>query len=82
MIEKSYLDYLNKLVDQSNNTHHHSIGKNTNDADYSALIEETETKFKAATSKVDDGVRTIKYKNSFSKNYTKNWSKEMFAIHT
>ena len=73
---------MNKLVDQSNNNHHHSIGKNTNDADYSAVIEETETNFKAATSKVVDGVRTTKYKNSFSKNYNKNWSKEMFAIHT
>ena len=72
MIEKSYLDYLNKLVDQSNNTHHQSIEKNTNDADYSALIEETETNFKAVTSKVVDGVGTTKYKNSFSKNYTKN----------
>ena len=24
---KSYLPYLNKLVDQYNNTYHHSIGK-------------------------------------------------------
>ena len=62
---------MNKLVDQSNNNHHHSIGKNTNDADYSALIEETETNFKAATSKVVDGVRTTKYKNSLAKITTK-----------
>ena len=26
---KSYLSYLNKLVDQYNNTHHHSISKKT-----------------------------------------------------
>ena len=29
---KSYLGYLNKLVDQYNNTYHHSIGKNSTDA--------------------------------------------------
>ena len=72
MIEKSYLEYLNKLVDQCNNIHHHSIGKNSNDANYSALTEETETSFKAAKSKVDDRVIIFKYKNSFSKNYTEN----------
>ena len=34
---KSYLDCLNKLVDQYNNTYHHSIGKNPVDADYFVL---------------------------------------------
>ena len=34
---KSYLPYLNKLVDQFNNTYHHSINKNSITADYSAL---------------------------------------------
>ena len=32
---KSYLIYLNKLVDQGNNTFHHSINKTPIDADYS-----------------------------------------------
>ena len=32
---KSYLSYLNKLVDQGNNTFHHSINKTPIDADYS-----------------------------------------------
>ena len=36
---KSYLSYLNKLVDQFNNTYHHSINKNSINADYSALTE-------------------------------------------
>ena len=36
---KSYLSYLNKLVDQYNNTLHHSIDKNPINADYSALTE-------------------------------------------
>ena len=33
---KSYLPYLNKLVDHYNNTHHHSIDKKPINADYSA----------------------------------------------
>ena len=36
---KSDLTYLNKLVDQYNNTYHHSIGKKAINADYSALTE-------------------------------------------
>ena len=36
---KPYLSYLNKLVNQYNNTYHHSIGKNPNNADYSTLTE-------------------------------------------
>ena len=34
---KCYLSYLNKLVDQCNNTYHHSIGKKPINADYSVL---------------------------------------------
>ena len=34
---KSYIPHLNKLVDQDNNTYHHSINKKPIDADYSAL---------------------------------------------
>ena len=33
---KSYLPYLNKLVDHYNNTYHHSIDKKPINADYSA----------------------------------------------
>ena len=36
---KSYLSYLNKLLDQYNNTYHLSINKKTINADYSALTE-------------------------------------------
>ena len=37
---KSYLPYLNKLVDQYNNTYHHSINKKPVNAGYSALSED------------------------------------------
>ena len=33
---KFYHSYLNKLVDQYNNNHHHSIGKKAINTDYSA----------------------------------------------
>ena len=36
---KSYLTYLNKLVDQYNNTYYHSINKKPINADYSNLNE-------------------------------------------
>ena len=36
---KYYLRYLNKLVDQYNNTYHHSINKKLINAYYSALTE-------------------------------------------
>ena len=36
---KSYLSYLNKLVDQYNIIYHHSINKKSINADYSILTE-------------------------------------------
>ena len=77
---KSYLLYLNKLVDQYNNTYHHSINKKPINADYSALTEKIETNSKAPKFKVNDRVRITKYKNIFSKCYTENWSREIFII--
>ena len=77
---KSYLSYLNKLVDQYNNTYHHSINKKPINADYSALTEKIETNSKAPKFKVNDRVRITKYKNIFSKGYTENWSREIFII--
>ena len=35
---KSYLEYLNKLVDEYNNTYHRSIGKKLIHADCSAFL--------------------------------------------
>ena len=40
---KSYLNYLNKLVDQYNNTYHHTIKKKPINTDCSALTEKIET---------------------------------------
>ena len=57
---KSYLSYLNKLVDQYNNTYHYCIGKNPINADYSDLTEKFETNPKAPKFKVNDRVRNTK----------------------
>ena len=77
---KSYLLYLNKLVDQYNNTYHHSVNKKPINTDYFALTEKSETNNKAPKFKVNDRVRITKYNNIFSKHYTKNWSRETFII--
>ena len=77
---KSYLSYLSKLVDQYSNTYHYYINKEPINADYSALTEKIETNPKVPKFKVNDRVRITKYKNSFFKSYTDNWSREIFII--
>ena len=64
---KSYLSYLNRLVDQLNNTYHHSINKKPINSDYSALTEKTEMDSKARKFKASDRFIITKYKNIFSK---------------
>ena len=73
---------MNKLADQYNNTYHFFINGWPFNADYSALAERIETNPKAPKFKVNDRVRITKYKNIFSKNCTKNWSREIFIINS
>ena len=75
---KSNLSYLNKLVDQYNNSYHHSINKKPINADNSALTKKIETNSKAPKFKVNDRVRITKYKTIFSKDHTENWSRGIF----
>ena len=56
---KSYLSYLNKLVDQYNNTYLHSVNKEPTNADYSALTEKIERNPKVPKFKVHDKVRIL-----------------------
>ena len=69
---KCYLLYLNKIVDQYNNTYYHSINNEPINADYSASTENIELTSKAPKFKVNDRVRIAKHKNIFSKGYTEN----------
>ena len=68
---KSYLSYLNKVVNQYNNTYH-SINKKPIKDDNSALTKIIETNPKALKFKVNYRVRITRYKNTFSKGYTEN----------
>ena len=58
---KSYLPYLNKLVDEYNNTYHHYINKTPNNADCFALTEKIESNPKAPKFKINDRVNIIKF---------------------
>ena len=49
------------------------------DAEYSVFTEETESSHGARKFKVADIVKVTKYKDSFSKGYTKNRSKEILV---
>ena len=59
---KSYLSYLNKLVDQYNNTCRNSINKKPINVDYSALTEKIETNPKVCKFKFNYRVRITKSK--------------------
>jgi len=86
---RKYIDILDKLVDQYNNTIHSSIGmtpkeasKNKNEVkvwrnlygDYRPVKHET-PKFK-----VGDKVRITKKKGIFEKAYTRRWTEEVFTV--
>ena len=66
---KSYLSYLNKFVNQYNNTYHHSINKKSINADYSALTEKFKPILKIPSLKLMielqlQGIRTILVKTT------------------
>ena len=67
---KSCLLYLNKLVDQYNNTYHHHINKKAINADYSLSTENIELNPEAPKFKVNNRVRLTNHKNIFGKGYT------------
>ena len=77
---KSYLPYLNKLVDQYNKTYPHSINKKPINDDYSALTENIETNPKVPKFKVNFRVRITQCNKIFSKGYTENWPREILVI--
>ena len=69
-----YIDELDDIVDEYNNTYHRTI--NIKPVDVKDDFEkEVDPKFK-----VGDNVRISKYKKIFPKGYTPNWSEEVFVI--
>ena len=77
---KSYLPYLNKLVDQYNDTYHHSINKKPTETNCYTLTEKIKNNPKALKLQVNDRVRITNYKSIFNKGYTKNFAREIFII--
>ena len=76
-----YFDVLDDIVKKYNNTVHRSIKIKPTDvtsdsyAEYNEDSNVTKPKFK-----VGDHVSISKYKNIFAKEYTQNWSEEVFVI--
>ena len=70
-----YIDKLDDIVGQYNNTYHRAIVKDDTYIDFKKAINDREPKSKAG-----DHVRISKYKNIFAKGYTPNWSEEVFVI--
>ena len=76
-----YIDKLDDIVDEYNNTYHTTIKMKPIDVKDNAYIN-TSKKInnKDPKFKVGDHVRISKYKNIFPKGYMPNWSEEVFVI--
>ena len=76
-----YIDKLDDIVDEYNNTYHTTIKMKPIDVkDNTYINSDKETNDKDPKFKVGDRVRISKNKNIFAKGYTPNWSEEIFVI--
>ena len=76
-----YIDKLEYIVDEYNNTYHATIKmKPTDVKDNTYINTDKETNDKDLKFKVGDRARIPKYKNIFAKGYTPIWSAEIFVI--
>ena len=76
-----YIDKLDDIVDEYNNTYHTTIKMKPIDVkDNKYINTDKEINNKDPKFKVGDHVRISKYKNIFAKGYTPNWSEEVFVI--
>ena len=75
-----YIDKLDDIVNEYNNTYHGKLKLNPIDVKISTYINiDKEFIDKDPKFKVGDHVRISKYKNIFPKGYTPNWSEEIFV---
>ena len=76
-----YIDKLDDIVDEYNNTKHRTIKikptdvKDNTYTDFGKEVNDNDPKFK-----VGDHARISKYRNIFAKGYNPNWSEEVFVI--
>ena len=76
-----YIDKLDDIVDEYNNTYHTTIKMKPIDVkDNTYINTDKETNDKYPKFKIGDRVRISKYKSIFAKCYTSNWSEEVFVI--
>ena len=81
-----YIDKLDDIVSEYNNTYHRTIKMKPADATDNTHIESMElhsskeVNDKDPKFKVGDRIRISKYKNIFAKGYRPNWSEEVFVI--
>ena len=76
-----YIDKLDDIVDEYNNTYHTTIKMKLIDVKDNTYINTSkEINNKDPKFKVGDHVRISKYKNIFAKGYMPNWSEEVFVI--
>ena len=76
-----YIDELDDIVDEYNNTFYRTIKMKPIDVKDDTYIDfEKEVNDKDPKCKVGDHVRISKYKNIFAKRYTPNWSEKDFVI--
>ena len=76
-----YIDKLDDIVNEYNNTYHRKIKLKPIDVKGNTYIDfGKDVNDKDSKIKVGDHVRISKYKNSFAKGYTPNWSEEVFVI--
>ena len=76
-----YIDKLDDIVDEYNNTYHRSIKMKPIDVKDNTYIDfKKEVNDKNPKFKVGDHVRISKSKNIFAKGYVQNWSEEIFII--
>ena len=81
MSKSVYIDKLDDIVNECNNTYHRTIKMkpiDVEDETHIDFIEEVNDK--DPTFKIGDHLRIPKYKNIFAREYTPNWSEEGIVI--
>ena len=76
-----YIDKLDDIVNEYNNTYHSTIKMKLPDVKSSTYIDfNVENNDKDPKFKVGDDVRILRYKIILAKRFTANWSEEVFMI--
>ena len=78
--KNEYIDNLDDIVDEYNNTNHRTIKMKPIDIKDNTYNNIYKFNDKDPKLKVADHVRILKYKNIFAKGYAPNWSEEIFVI--